>query len=140
MRSLKLFTTIFLTILLFSGCDDKVVTQFYIKQDKGIELKTINLISRYPDIKNQIVTALKDENIKIESNSSYSIKVDYTDYKKVCNNPMTSAYDRTFSGFIRLTLLKNGDRIYMCQKEFRGELSADDFKRLFSLMKDDIDF
>jgi len=131
---------LFIVLMIFTACNnDKTVTKFYQK----IEIKkidSIDLISIYPDIKDKILQALENKNLKLKADSIYSIKVDYLNYEKVCNNPMTSAYDATFDGFIRLTLLKNDKRIYMCQKEFRGELVASDVEKLLSLMRSDLEF
>lgn len=137
---MKLFSILFLIIIFFNACDDKVVTKSYIKDEINLNIESIELFCVYPNIKDKVILAIKNSDIKIKKDSNYTIKVDYTDYKKACNNPMTSAYDRTFDGFIRLTLLKNNTRIYMCQKEFRGELSVSDFEKLLTLMRDELEF
>jgi len=136
----RLICNLFLISIVFTACDDKMVTKEYIKNLKHLKIDSISLESPYKNIQKKIILALKNENLKINENSIYIIKVDYTDYKKICNNPMTSAYDATFDGFIRLTLFKKGTRIYMCQKEFRGKLDVDDFEKLLSQMKNELNF
>jgi len=53
---------------------------------------------------------------------------------------MTSAYDASYDGFVRLTLLKNNQKVYMCQKDFKGELSVRAVEKLLILMRDDLEF
>jgi len=140
MRILQTFFSLLFVLLLFTACNnDKTVTQTYQKIEIP-KIESIQLLSTYPEIREKVNTALKRENLKINKDSIYSIKVDYMDYKKICNNPMTSAYDATFDGFIRLTFKKDSKRIYMCQKEFRGELSVSGLEKLLTLMRDDLEF
>ncbi len=130
-----------LTILLFlTSCEDKTFTRVYGVVETPLVINSVNLSSIYPDVKSMVEISLKREDLPIKKDASYTIKVDFMNYKKACNNPMTSAYDATYSGFIRLTLLKDSKRIYMCQKEFRGELSIGVIDDLLALMRDDLEF
>jgi len=140
MQFIKLFFSLFAILFFLSACgDDKTVTQTYKKVDIA-KVDSIKLLSIYPDIQEKIEQAIANENLTIKQDSPYAIKLDYMNYKKICNNPMTSAYDATFDGFIRLTFLKDDKRIYMCQKEFRGELSVSGLEKLLTLMRDDLEF
>ena len=140
MKHLKIFTSLLVLLLFLTACDDKIVSKYYLKIQSHLSIDSIQLESIYPEIQNKLNQAIKNEKLTINESAKYSIKVDYLNYKKACNNPMTSAYDATFSGFIRLTLLEDSKRIYMCQKEFRGELNVSDFEKLLILMRDDLEF
>lgn len=132
--------TLLVLVFFFTACsNDKIVTQMY-KEIKIGQVDSIKLLSSYPDIQERVEDALRAKNLKLNNDSHYAIKVDYMNYEKICNNPMTSAYDATYTGFIRLTFLKNNQRIYMCQKEFRGELSVGGLEKLLTLMRDDLEF
>ena len=140
MSFFKLFFSLWVAVFIFTACsDDKTVTQIYQKVEIP-KIESVKLLSIYPSVQEKLQQVLKSENLKLNSDSIYAIKVDYMDYEKVCNNPMTSAYDATFDGFIRLTFLKNDKRIYMCQKEFRGKLGVSDLEKLLTLMRDDLEF
>ncbi len=127
-------------ILLLSACDDKTFSKIYPNTPESVDVKTVTLLCIYPDVSKIVQEALKESNFNLQTTSEYSIKVDYMNYKKACNNPMTSAYDATYDGFIRLTLLKENRRIYYCQKDYRGELSVSTIENLLTLMRDDLEF
>lgn len=140
MHFFKVFTISAFVLLFLSACDNKTFSKIYQQTPDALEIKSVELICIYPTVQNFVKKALSNEKIHLNTDSIYTLKIDYMDYKKACNNPMTSTYDATYDGFIRLTLLKESKRIYMCQKDFRGELSVSIIEDLLTLMRDDLEF
>ena len=106
----------------------------------GLGVERLAMINHnYDDVRKMVYPQFYEQTLS-DRDIAYSIKVDYMEYKKACNNPMTSAYDASYDGFIRLTLLKETSRVYMCQKDFRGVLSVSILEDMLTLMRDDLEF
>ena len=129
MRVLLLF------ILIFAGCEDKSYTKIYKRDMIGVTTPTLSLNETNQSIKSLLTNVLEKEGFHVESGSLYTIEVDADSYHHKCNNPNTSTYDATYDGFVKLTLLKGMQRLYMCQKDYHGELDTQVFETLFSHMQ-----
>lgn len=131
----KKIILIFISLLFISCSDDTIMTKIY-KEKKNLQIESINLYNIYPDIENLLLDSLSSVDIKIDTNSSYKLRVDYMNYKKHCNNPMSSAYNANLDGYIRLTLFDKNQKIYMCQKDFNGKLDKSVVIKLLNLIID----
>ncbi|MEA2099049.1 MAG: hypothetical protein U9P72_02865, partial [Campylobacterota bacterium] len=80
----KLLISSFVVVFFLTACDDKIVSRHYVKTQNTIKIDSIRLISIYPDIQKRLEQSFKNEKLKIDADSIYSIKVDYMDYKKTC--------------------------------------------------------
>jgi len=121
-------------LVLFSGCTDRTYSRIYQKELIGKKVSAISLSCEDKKIKDIVVKAFKNSQFKLDKNSLYEIKVDYLKYCKSCNNPMTNAYDATYDGYFKLTLLKNRQKVYMCQKDFHGDFDEGEVEKLIDLM------
>ena len=128
-----------LFILIFSGCEDKIVSQIYDKNVVGKNITNISLSETNTTLREMISMALKNSNFHLVSGSPYVLEFDTRVYSHKCNNPNSSAYDRTYDGFVQLRLLKNFKRIYICQKDYHGEFSQEVIEELLERMKRDLD-
>jgi len=124
-----------LLMLIFGGCEDKSYTKIYNTKMIGLSTPTLSLSETNQSIKNMLAAVLVKEGFHIDSASLYTIEVDADTYHHKCNNPNTATYDATYDGFVKLTLLKGMKRLYMCQKDYHGELNSKVFATLFSHMK-----
>jgi len=139
MNKLKKSVFILFVSIFFIACQDRTYTQRYNGKIKHINLSSIKLECPYLDIQGVVKEAFKNQKVTINKDSLYRIKVDYLNYTKQCNNPMTSSYDATYDGFIRLTLFKDRKKIYMCQKDYHGDLDVNVVEELLDLMKDELE-
>ena len=133
-KSLMLFIVLFL----FVGCETKPYTKVYTK----VDLKNISKIQ--VDCENKqfrkfAIDSLQDFDLQIDKNSDYHIELIYTYYKKGCNNPLASAESRNYNGFVRLSLFQKKKRLYICQKDFTGDIDEDLIEYLVEIMIDDLD-
>jgi len=128
-----------LIILIFTGCEDKVFSQLYDKQIVGENITDISLSETNSTLRKLISTALKNKKFHLVTGSPYVLEFDTRVYSHKCNNPNSSAYDRTYDGFVQLRLLKNFKRIYICQKDYHGEFSKEIIEELLEKMKRDLE-
>ena len=126
-------------ILIFSGCEDKTFSQIYDKNEVGKKITNISLSETNSTLRKMISTAIKNRNLHLVSGSSYVLEFDTRVYSHKCNNPNSSAYDRTYDGFVQLRLLKNFKRIYICQKDYHGVFNDVVIEELLERMKRDLD-
>jgi hypothetical protein len=127
-----------LFILIFSGCEDKTFSQIYDKNEVGKKITNISLSETNQTIRAVISTALEKSDFHIVSGSPYVLEFDTRVYSHKCNNPNSSAYDRTYDGFVQLKLLKNFKRIYICQKDYHGVFNDVVIEELLERMKRDL--
>lgn len=132
MRYLLLF------ILIFTACQDRTYTRIYQKDAVDMNISTMSLSESNQTIKTNVTLALEKSGFKVISGSPYALEIEGTRYSHKCNNPNTSTYDATYDGFIKLTLLKNMKRIYMCQKDYHGKLDEHIMIELLTKMKQDL--
>ena len=129
---------ILLFVLIFAGCQDKTYSRIYKKEEVGAKIPTLSISDINQTIKTIAIKAIKNANFKVESGTPYVLEIDGATYPKKCNNPNTSTYEATYDGYIKLTLLKNMKRIYMCQKDYHGTLTEKVVEDLLDKMKDDL--
>jgi hypothetical protein len=105
--------------LFFGGCEQKHFSRVFDKKSIGSKISSLNLIHENDKIKSLSVKVLKNYGFKIDSNSSYTLKTDYSIYPKTCNNPLATAEQKSYIGFVKFTLFKGKNRLYLCQSDFR---------------------
>lgn len=128
-----------LCILIFTGCQDKTYSRIYKKEEIGAKISTLSISDINQTTKSIAISALKNSNFKVATGSPYVLEIDGATYPKKCNNPNTSTYEATYDGYIKLTLLKNMKRVYMCQKDYHGTLNEEVIEALVEKMKDDLE-
>ncbi len=134
MRYLLLF------IIIFTGCQDKIYSRIYKSDEVGANIPSLSISEINQTIKSIAIVAIKNADFKVVTGSSYVLEIDGATYPKKCNNPNTSTYEATYDGYIKLTLLKNMKRVYMCQKDYHGTLNEGVMQDLLEKMKDDLEF
>ncbi len=107
------------TLLFFTGCEQKHFSHVYDKNEIGSTIESISIINQ--DINNSkfYKTALQDEGFKLKEKSPYKLQTQSRLYHKRCNNPLATTEQKSYIGFVQLTLFKGDKRIYMCQSDFR---------------------
>jgi len=133
MRYLLLF------ILLFTGCQDKIYSRIYKQDEVGANIPTLSISETNQTIRAIAISAIQDAHFKVATGSPYVLDIDGATYPKKCNNPNTSTYEATYDGYIKLTLLKNMKRVYMCQKDYHGILNEEVIEDLIEKMQDDLE-
>jgi len=132
MRYLLLF------LLFFTACQDKTYSRIYKSEEVGANIPALSISETNQTIKSIAVSALKNSGFKVVTGSPYALEIDGATYPHKCNNPNTSTYDATYNGYIKITLLKNMQRIYMCQKDYHGTFNEEVIETLVEKMKDDL--
>jgi hypothetical protein len=84
------------------------------------------------------IEAFKKSGFHIQSGALYVVEIEGAHYPKKCNNPQATAYDATYDGYAKLTLLKGLKRLYVCQKDFHGALDSAIIEALIQKMKQDL--
>jgi hypothetical protein len=128
-----------ITFLIFLGCEDKITSQLYDKSEVRKNISSISLSETNTTLREIISKAAKKSNFHLVSGSPYVLEFDTRVYSHKCNNPNSSAYNRTYDGFVQLRLLKNFKKIYICQKDYHGEFSYEVVKDLLDRMKRDLE-
>jgi hypothetical protein len=128
----KLLMLILCTLILLSGCQQKqkIFSHTYQKGISYDDILSIKLINS-----NQIIQqAFENSNFKLSDKSKFTIKVQYSKYQKICNNPLATAEDKSYIGFIKFTLLKNSKKVYMCQIDFKKDIDINMVNRFIDFM------
>jgi hypothetical protein len=131
---MKLFLLITLLLL---GCEDKTFTRIYQKEQVGKTIPAISISENNQTLKSMAEKVIK-EYFTLQVGAPYVLEIEGSSYPKKCNNPNTTAYDATYDGFIKLILLKNMKRLYMCQKDYHGELNPNIIHNLIKQMRRDL--
>ena len=126
-------------MLIFTACQDKTYSRIYISDEIGASLSTLSVSETNQTIKSIVISALKNTDYKVATGSPYVLEIDGATYPKKCNNPNTSTYEATYNGYIKLTLLKNMKRVYMCQKDYHGTLNEEIIEDLLEKMQNDLE-
>ena len=129
---------LFLVLFLFTGCETKPYTKVY-KEVNLKNISTIQLDCENKQFRKFIINSLQDFDSQIDKKSDYRIEFIYSYYHKGCNNPLASAESRNYNGFIRLSLFQKKKRLYICQKDFTGDIDKDLIEYLVEIMIDDLD-
>ena len=127
-----------LLILSFVGCEERPYTKIYNKDEIGKSLKVVSLTSKNKNFTILIENELKNYDISIDNKSPFNIEFIYAYYKKRCNNPLASSRAKSYNGFVRFSLFKDKKRVYICQKDFNGEIDKDLIEELLEVMMDDM--
>jgi hypothetical protein len=132
------YLLLLITFLIFLGCEDKITSHFYGKKEVGKNISSVSLSETNSTLREIISNAVKNSDLKLVSGSSYVLEFDARVYSHRCNNPNSSAYDRTYDGFVQLRLLKNFKKIYSCQKDYHGEFNSEVVEDLIEKMNRDL--
>jgi hypothetical protein len=124
--------------LLFLACEDKTFTRIYQKEQIGKTIPSISISENNQTIKTMAEKILKNEHFTLQAGAAYVLELEGSTYPKKCNNPNATTYDATYDGYIKLTLLKNMKRLYMCQKDYHGDLNPSIISDLITQMKKDL--
>ena len=126
--------------LLLLGCEQKHFSHVYDKQEIGSNIKTISIISQDTNNSTLYKTALEEKGFHLKKHSDYQLKTDSKHYPKKCNNPLATAEQKSYIGFVQLTLYKENKKIYMCQSDFRKTREIEDIiKGLVQIMIKEMD-
>lgn len=130
-----------LTVLVFlGGCQKKqILSRVYDESEIGAKIVSVSVLAYDQNVSNNVATSLKKEKMPVKKDSVYTIECNFSYYGKKCNNPLMKSYETDFDGFIRFSLLKENRRIYMCQKDFKGEAKQYMFDELMEELFDDMD-
>ena len=120
----NLFLSLFIAYI-FTGCEQKHFSHVYDKKEIGATIKTISLTTQ--DINNSKLykIGLEKDGFQLQKNTPYKLQTQSRLYPKRCNNPLATAEQKNYIGFVQLTLLKKQKRIYMCQSDFREKKEID---------------
>jgi hypothetical protein len=116
---LKNFLSFLFLMLFMLGCEQKHFSHVYDKKEIGANIHLISITSLDTNNSKIYITKLKDEGFKLDEKSHYKLQTDSKLYPKRCNNPLATAEQKSYIGFVQLTLFKDGKKIYMCQSDFR---------------------
>jgi hypothetical protein len=119
-------------LLFFQGCETKKKIFSHTYQKLDTKISTINLINDNPIIQK----AFQNSDFKLDKNANFTIKADYSLYPKQCNNPLATAEDKSYIGFMRFTLSQYDKKVYMCQIDFKSEPDVGLVKYLINYLKD----
>ena len=126
-------------VLLFTGCEQKHFSHVYDKTEIGAKISSISLKYEEDKNKNLYKTKLKEHGFKLTTNSPYTIKIESRLYPKKCNNPLATSEQKSYIGFVKLTLFKAQKRIYLCQSDFREKDEIQEtFEDLIDIMIDEM--
>jgi len=114
----NLFLSLFIAYI-FTGCEQKHFSHVYDKKEIGKHINSLSLTSKDINNSNFYKTKLQQNGFKLTSKSSYKLQTDSQLYPKKCNNPLATAEQKSYIGFVQLTLFKDNKKIYMCQSDFR---------------------
>jgi len=131
---MKLFLLIPFLLL---GCEDKTFTRIYQKEQVGKAIPALSVSENNQTIKTMAEKVIQ-EYFTLQVGAAYVLEIEGSSYPKKCNNPNATAYDATYDGYMRLTLLKNMKRLYMCQKDYHGDVTPDIIHDLLQQMKKDL--
>ncbi len=120
---------------LFMGCEEKRYSKIYDRTQTGIPLREVRVATASPQLKKRLAEALKAEGIVLSEKAPLTLQVEATRYSRRCNNPTTCAYDATYDGFAKLTLMRDMHPIYMVQRDYHGALDTDIFRDLIGQMR-----
>ncbi len=127
-----------IVLLFFIGCEDKTFTRIYQKEQVGKAIPALSISENNQTIKTMAEKVIQQYFI-LQVGAAYVLEIESSSYPKKCNNPNATAYDATYDGFVKLTLLKNMKRLYMCQKDYHGDLNPSIINALIKQMKRDLD-
>lgn len=129
-----------LVLALFLGaCEDKSYSKIYTPSAKGLKISALRISVNDPGFYKFVTSTLLQKEISVTRNAYYTLEVESKAYAKHCNNPMTSAYDATYDGYVRLRFLENMKLLYMCQKDYHDDLTPEILESLIDKMVDDLD-
>ena len=125
---------IVLLMWILSGCEHKHVSRMYDRTVQGARIDALRLSAADPALKEMVRTLLKKKHLSVRDDARYTLQVDASRYARHCNNPQTCAYDATYDGFAKLTLMRNMHPIYMVQCDYHGRLNSAILEALFDQM------
>ena len=126
-----------LIALLFLGCEDKTFTRIYQTEYVGKPIPALSISENNQTIKTMAEKVIQ-KYFTLQVGAAYVLEIESSSYPKKCNNPNATAYDATYDGYIKLTLLKNMKRLYMCQKDYHGDLNPSIINDLITQMREDL--
>lgn len=126
-------------ILLFTGCEEKHFSRIYDRSIQGKHIEALRLSAADPALRSMAQKLLKHEHIMLRDDAPYTLQIDASRYAHHCNNPQTCAYDATYDGFAKLTLMHNMQPIYMIQRDYHGTLRFEILEDLFDQMADEME-
>ena len=122
------------------GCEQKHFSHVYDKKELGIELQTISLINQDTNNSKLYKTILENQGFKLNKEAPYKLQTQSKRYPKKCNNPLATAEQKSYIGFVQLTLFKDNKKIYMCQSDFRKTTEIENLiKGLVQIMIKELD-
>ena len=131
---------LFLCILwLISGCEEKHFTHIYDESVRGSIVKEVRLSVTDLRLRNGLVQLLRIHGVEVTDKASYTLEVEAAKYPHHCNNPLTSSFDATYDGFIKIRLLRGMYPFYITQQDYHGDLHKDYVMKLVDRMYDDLD-
>jgi hypothetical protein len=130
---------LFVLLLLLTGCEEKHISRIYDRAVVGKELKVLRLSTADPTLMQMGKKLLKSVHVALRNDAAYTLQIEASRYAHHCNNPQTCAYDATYDGFAKLTLMQNMHPLYMIQRDYHGALNIDILKDLFDRMRDDLE-
>ncbi|MCH9813720.1 MAG: hypothetical protein K0U47_07225 [Epsilonproteobacteria bacterium] len=135
---LKLISLLIISLFI-TGCEQyNTFSHVYQKKLLGTKISQIQLKAFDPKIDNFCKIALAKAQFKITTTSDYILIPQYANYPKKCNNPLATANQKSYRGFVKLTLEKEGKKIYTCQLDFKQELSQKHLNYLLELLIDEM--
>jgi hypothetical protein len=130
----NVLTFLFVTLLL-TGCEQKHFSHVYDKKEIGATIHAISITNQDTNNSKLYQTTLKKQGFKLKNKSHYSLQTQSRLYPKKCNNPLATAEQKNYIGFVQLTLLKDDKKLYMCQSDFKKVTDIEDIiKGLVQIM------
>jgi len=127
-----------ISALLFLGCDGEVFKKVEDKSKIGAKIEKIEVIATDPLSQAASEIFLKKRGFIVGS-SDYKLRVEFRDYTKTCNNPLSkTSSDYSYDGLAAITLFYKNEKVYTSFMDFKGDVRDKLFIELIDGMINDL--
>ncbi len=127
------------SLSLFYGCEEKHFSKCYDTSIKGKTLTQLRISAHDPTLRRMVKELLRQDGIVINDRADLTLEVEVTKYARHCNNPLTCSYDASYDGYVKITLLRRMQPLYMTQQDYHGDFESAKLARLIERMYDELD-
>ncbi len=122
-----------LAVLLLSGCDTKIYTQFCTAE--VLQIPCLRIDSMQDDV-NALLRPLFDD-MNVTASCAFVLQGIHYEVK-ACNNPVAHSVGADFDGYVRVEVFHEGECYYRAQQDFKSAPWQQKMQELVQRLKTDL--
>lgn len=138
--NIKIALVALVAILFFSGCEEKVYTQFCSKGKLHVKMppEAVNCL-KVESIDSEVDTFLKQNIVTIPLTSECPFTLVGMHYHvKACKNPVANSRGADFDGYVKLQVFHNGACYYRVQQDFKSSPWQEQMSHIIKRLQKDL--